>query len=124
MSSEEAKLEQINVFLGGGIVSLLKSGNAKLFFESNAEAKKDDKTRKMCIVYIIGEYVLICRPRKYGKKYYVKYQLPIINIHLGNDFSKQSSSDSPNDASSRDSSAPIVISSRDRFNAVSSYYIW
>ena len=123
MSSEEAKLEEINALLGNDIAALLKEGNAKLFFESNAEAKKNDKARKLCIVYIIGEYLLICRPRKYGKKYYVKYQLRVSDVHVVDDpsqYNVESSVLSPR----RDASPPVVISARDHFNLVDMYYIW
>lgn len=123
MSSEEVKLEEINILLGNDITALLKEGNAKLFFESNAEAKKNAKTRKLCIVYIIGEYLLICRPRKYGKKYYVKYQLRLSDIHVIDDptqYNVEGSALSPR----RDASPPVVISARNHSNLVDMYYIW
>ena len=123
MSSEEAKLEEINALLGNDIAALLKEGNAKLFFESNAEAKKNDKTRKLCIVYIIGEYLLICRPRKYGKKYYVKYQLRVSDIHVVDDPS-QYNVDGSTPPPRRDASSPVIISARNHFNLVDMYYIW
>ena len=80
--SSDAKLDQINIFLGGGIEDLLKKPKCKLFFESNAEAKKDDKEKKPCIIYLIYDALLICRPRKYSKKFYVKFHLKLDSVHL------------------------------------------
>ena len=111
MNTPEAKLCQINSFLGGGITSLLSDSNCKLYFESTAEANKEGKHRKPCIVYIIGDSFLICRPRKYSKRYYVKYQLPIQSIHL----------EDRNEVDSRQS--VIILSIHDRFQSVVHYFV-
>lgn len=114
MSSSDAKLYQINTFLGGGINGIIKKPNCKLFFESNAEARKGDKTRKPCIIYIIYDSILICRPRKYGKKYYVKYQLPIESLHIDT-----TNSLSSNGIVTKEGN-PILLVTQDR----SEYSIW
>lgn len=82
MSSTDAKLCQIRTFLGKDIDGLLDNPNCKLFFESIALARKGDKNRKPCIIYIIYNSLLICRPRKYSKKYYVKFNIPVESIHI------------------------------------------
>ena len=117
-NSLDAKLALINSFLGGSINELLKYPNVKLYFESNAEAHMEGKARKPCIVYIIGDSVLICRPRKYGKKFYVKYQFPVNRIHVDDRL--------PNEKWNESSSlgSPIVLSHHNRTNALVYYYIW
>lgn len=82
MNSSDAKLYQINTFLGGGIDDILQNPNCKLFFESNAEARKGNKIKKPCIVYLVHDALLICRPRKYSKKYYIKFHLSIDSLIL------------------------------------------
>ena len=74
-------------------------------------------------MYIIGEYLLICRPRKYGKKYYVKYQLRISDIHVVDDPS-QYNVDGSTPPPRRDASSPVMSSARNHFNLVDMYYIW
>lgn len=114
MSSTDAKLVQINAFLGDGIRDILKNPNCKLFFESNAEAKKGTKVRKSCIVYIVYDNLLICRPRKYSKKYYVKYRLLIDSLHMN-------SGDNSNSGDVHTSNSdPIVLTTHDQ----NEYTIW
>lgn len=110
----DAKLAQINAFLGDGIRDILKNPNCKLFFESNAEAKKGTKLRKPCIVYIVYDYLLICRPRKYSKKYYIKYRLPIDSLHINSGDNSNS-----NEVDTSDSD-PLILTTQDK----NEYTIW
>ena len=75
-------LQNINSLLGNDIYDMIKQPHCKLFFQSNAEAKKGDKTKKACIIYIIYDSILICRPRKVGKKFYLKFKLPIDSVQI------------------------------------------
>ena len=84
MSQQEARLQAVNSFLGGDLTDLLADPDFKLFFESNGEACRGTKVMKPCMIYIVGEELLICRPRKIGKKYYVKYRLPVHRVRIDN----------------------------------------
>ena len=63
------------------------------------------------MIYIVGDSFLICRPRKYSKRYYVKYQLPIQSIRL----------EDPKEVDSKQS--VIMISTHDRFQSVVHYFV-
>lgn len=84
MSQQEARLHAVNSFLGGDLSDLLADPDCKLFFESNGEACRGAKMMKPCMIYIVGEGLLLCRPRKIGKKYYVKYRLPVHRVRIDN----------------------------------------
>lgn len=118
-NTQDAKLEQINLFLAGSITELLKDPKCKLYFESNAEAHMEGKTRKSCMVYIIGDSILICRPRKYGKKFYVKYQFAVSRVRVCEEYTEK---DKEVHSSSPD--IPLLLSYRSRSNAITYYYIW
>ena len=118
-NTQDAKLEQINAFLAGSITELIKYPKCKLYFESNAEAHMEGKTRKSCMVYIIGDSILICRPRKYGKKFYVKYQFPVSRVRVCEEYTEK---DKELHSTSLD--IPLLLSHRNRMNVVTYYYIW
>lgn len=118
-NTQDAKLEQINVFLAGGIAELLKYPKCKLYFESNAEAHMEGKARKSCMVYIIGDSILICRPRKYGKKFYVKYQFAVSRVRVCEEYTEKDK-----DVHSSSPDIPLLLSYRNRSNVVTYYYIW
>ena len=84
MSPQEARLQAVNSFLGGDLSDLLADPDCKLFFESNGEACRGAKMMKPCMIYIVGDQLLLCRPRKIGKKYYVKYRIPVHRARIDN----------------------------------------
>ena len=112
MNNNEARLHQINFFLGDGIVSLLEKPNCKLYFESNGEVNAEGKETKPCILYIIANYLLVCRPRKFGKKYYIKYQLPVQYIHVEED-----------DLTGADTSSNLILTIRNQYLSCTRYFI-
>ena len=112
MNNSAAKLHQINNFLGDGIAPLLEEPNCKLYFESNGEVNAEGKTSKLCILYIISNYLLVCRPRKYGKKYYIKYQLPVQHIQVEED-----------DLNESDVSSNLVLTIRNQYLSCTRYFI-
>jgi hypothetical protein len=124
MNQIDIKLESINSFLGGSISSLLKSPKCQLLFESEAKVNMDGKTRKSCIIYIIGEYILICRPRKYTKKYYVKFMLPIhkVSINKSNPYIIQEDGKQPCQTQKNDNLITLTLNTDD--GTYISYYLW
>ena len=117
MNSEEVQLTQINNLLGGGITSLLKDVTCKLYFEGKEEVKLRGKTKKPCNIYIINDLVLICRPCRYSRKYYVKFQLSVSNVYVESNFSEQ-------DNSMQNEEVPSIILFAEHARSLVQYFIW
>lgn len=77
MQEQDADLNQMNQRLGGAAKEFLKDPKCHLIFEGTGEVNRAKKQRKPCLIYVLPTVVLLCRPRKIGKKYYIKYQVPI-----------------------------------------------